>query len=48
MFQYILQTDETNFKKLYKELTNDLENYIIRFYSYIEIMIKKKNYKIIF
>jgi len=46
MFQCVIQTDEDNFKVLYKELINNLDHYLKRFYDYIEIMIKKKNYKI--
>ena len=46
MFQCVIQTDEDNFKILYKELINNLEYYLKQFYIYIEIMDKSKNYKI--
>ena len=46
MFQYIIQTDENNFKILYRKLINKINVYLNRFYNYIEIMDKSKNYKI--
>ena len=46
MFQFILQTDENNFKKLYNKLNMNLDDYLKRFYTYIEKMLKTKNYKI--